>query len=82
MSQLLERERTALLVIDVQERINAAMADQSHLVRTEVMVEACRGLEIPVLASEQYPQGLGPTVHLLAISLHYKTDAHRYLSST
>ncbi|MCG6949196.1 MAG: isochorismatase family protein, partial [Acidobacteria bacterium] len=62
MSSLLERDRAALLVIDVQERINSVMADQGHLPRIEVLVEACRGLEVPVVASEQYPQGLGPTV--------------------
>jgi nicotinamidase-related amidase len=69
MSGLLERTNAALLVIDVQERINAVMANQDHLVRTEVLVEACRGLEVPVLASEQYPQGLGPTVESLAALL-------------
>ena len=67
MSGLLEQgDRAALLVIDVQDRINAVMADQSHLPRIEVLVEACRGLDVPVLASEQYPQGLGPTVESLA----------------
>jgi nicotinamidase-related amidase len=69
MSALLERNRAALLVIDVQERINAVMADQSHLPRLEVLVEACKGLDVPVLASEQYPQGLGPTVDNLAAAL-------------
>ena len=69
MSGLLERNRAALLVIDVQERINAVMADQGHIPRLEVLVEACRGLGVPVLASEQYPQGLGPTVDSLAALL-------------
>jgi len=69
MSGLLEQSSAALLVIDVQDRINAVMADQSHLPRIEVLVEACRGLDVPVLASEQYPQGLGPTVESLATTL-------------
>ena len=69
MSRLLEKKETALLVIDVQERINAVMADQGHLPRIEVLVEACRGLEVPVVASEQYPQGLGATVGGLAAAL-------------
>ena len=69
MSGQLERDRAALLVIDVQERINAVMATQDHIPRTEVLVEACRGLGVPVLASEQYPQGLGPTVESLAALL-------------
>jgi nicotinamidase-related amidase len=69
MAGLLERNRAALLVIDVQERINAVMADQSHIPRLEVLVEACRGLDVPVIGSEQYPQGLGPTVGSLAEAL-------------
>jgi nicotinamidase-related amidase len=69
MSGLLERDRAALLVIDVQERINAVMADQGHLKRLEVLIEACRGLAVPVIGSEQYPQGLGPTVDSLAALL-------------
>jgi nicotinamidase-related amidase len=69
MTLLLEQSSAALLVIDVQDRINAVMADQGHLPRIEVLVEACRGLDVPVLASEQYPQGLGPTVESLAAAL-------------
>jgi len=66
MTGLLEQGSATLLVIDVQDRINAVMADQGHLPRIEVLVEGCRELEVPVLASEQYPQGLGPTVESLA----------------
>ncbi len=62
MNRLLARDQAALLVIDVQDRINAVMADQGHLPRIEVLVEACRNLGVPVVGSEQYPQGLGPTV--------------------
>ena len=69
MSFLLKKENSALLVIDVQERINAVMADQGHLPRLEVLIEACREIGVPVLASEQYPQGLGPTVDSLAALL-------------
>ena len=69
MTHLLEQSSTALLVIDVQDRINAVMTDQRHLPRIEVLVEACHGLDVPVLASEQYPQGLGPTVESLAAAL-------------
>ncbi len=34
-----------------------------------MLIEACRELGVPVLASEQYPQGLGPTVTSLAAIL-------------
>jgi nicotinamidase-related amidase len=69
MNGLLNRDDAALLVIDVQDKINAVMATQDHLPRIEVLVEACQGLEVPILASEQYPQGLGPTVESLAAIL-------------
>jgi nicotinamidase-related amidase len=68
-SNLLRRTDAMLLVIDVQERINAVMVDQGHLPRLEVLVEACQALAVPVVASEQYPKGLGPTVEGLAAIL-------------
>jgi nicotinamidase-related amidase len=55
-----------LLVVDVQDRINAVMASDAHIARIEVLLEACATLGVPVLATEQYPKGLGPTVAPLA----------------
>jgi nicotinamidase-related amidase len=66
MSHLLDRSAATLLVIDVQDRINSVMTDQSHIPRLEVLVEACHALDVPVIGSEQYPKGLGPTVEPLA----------------
>ena len=57
---------TTLLVVDVQDRINAVMASQHHVARIEVLLEACKALGVPVVATEQYPKGLGPTVASLA----------------
>jgi nicotinamidase-related amidase len=58
---LLERDRSALLVVDVQEGFRgyakfAAVADACAK-----LVRAARILEVPVLVSEQYPKGLGHT---------------------
>jgi nicotinamidase-related amidase len=64
--RLLERRYGALLVIDVQEKINAVMADQEHMPRITVLVDACSALGVPVIATEQYPKGLGSTVRGLA----------------
>ncbi len=61
-THLLDRRRATLLVVDVQEKINAVMADEGHLPRLAVLLEACDALGVPILATEQYPQGLGPTV--------------------
>jgi nicotinamidase-related amidase len=59
---LLDRSKAALLVIDVQERINGVMADQGHLSRLTTLIDGCSALKIPVIATEQYPKGLGDTV--------------------
>jgi nicotinamidase-related amidase len=58
-------ERSALLVIDVQERLAPAMpADRlpEVLRNTRILIETAREFSLPVLVSEQYPKGLGPTV--------------------
>jgi nicotinamidase-related amidase len=65
-SLTLSASDTALLVIDVQDRINAVMATDGHVARIEVLLEACAALGVPVVATEQYPKGLGPTVAALA----------------
>lgn len=60
----LHADSLALLVIDVQERLAAAMPDDALercLRANEVLVETARALHIPVLVTEQYPKGLGPT---------------------
>ena len=62
----LNAQTTALLLIDVQERINGVMVDQSHLSRQEVLLEAFGVLDLPVITTEQYPKGLGATVPDLA----------------
>jgi nicotinamidase-related amidase len=61
-TDLLSRGAAVLVVVDVQERINAVMADQGHLARIVALVESCTALAVPKVATEQYPKGLGPTV--------------------
>ena len=58
---LLDRNRTALVVVDIQEGFRpyasfAAVAESSHR-----LVQAARILDIPSIVSEQYPHGLGHT---------------------
>jgi nicotinamidase-related amidase len=53
---------SALVVIDIQERLAAAMSARESVVRaTGVLLEAAGRLGIPVMLTEQYPKGLGPT---------------------
>lgn len=60
---LLSSERSALLVVDVQERLEPAVHAHDRVVRNVgILLDSARQLGIPVLASEQYPKGLGSTV--------------------
>lgn len=59
----LERGATALLVIDIQERLATAMAERGKVVgNTGHLIAAAKLLGVPVVHAEQYPKGLGPTV--------------------
>lgn len=63
----LDASNSALCVIDVQERLLPAMAEGERVVaRCRRLVEAAGLLAVPTLLTEQYPQGLGPTVASLA----------------
>jgi nicotinamidase-related amidase len=58
---------TALLVIDVQEKLTVKIPGADALVRNiAFLIEGARLLGLPVQATEQYPKGLGPTVPELA----------------
>lgn len=61
---LLTADDSILLVVDIQGRLSAAMpsADlKQMIVYGRRLLEAARLLNVPVLATEQYPQGLGST---------------------
>jgi nicotinamidase-related amidase len=72
--------QAALLVVDVQERLAAAMPDdlrercQKNVL---VLIELARRAGLPVVVSEQYPKGLGPTVGPIAEALA-GLDARRF----
>jgi nicotinamidase-related amidase len=58
---------SVLCVIDVQERLVAAMADAERVVaRCRRLADAARLLGAPAVLTEQYPRGLGRTVPSLA----------------
>ena len=72
----LDPEKTALLVVDVQERFRAVMTDFDPMVKGCVrLVRTFRLLELPVLVTEQYPKGLGPTVQELKAAFSSERSA-------
>ena len=58
-------ENTALMVIDIQERMWKALPEKyrkRHLPSMQDIIELARLLNIPVIITEQYPKGLGSTI--------------------
>lgn len=66
---LISLSRATLLVIDIQEKlVPAVQQPEALLARTRWLLNASHDLGLPVVFSEQYPSGLGPTVEsLLAV---------------
>ncbi|MCS6943898.1 MAG: isochorismatase family protein [Sutterellaceae bacterium] len=60
------RENSALLVIDVQERLAAAIAGNESLIRrTDALAQAATWFGVPKLLTEHWPERLGRTVEPL-----------------
>ena len=67
---LIDARDSALLVVDVQGRLVPAVAGWQALLDHVIwLIRVARRLEIPVLACEQYPKGLGPTHPAVAAEL-------------
>ncbi|MBT4932870.1 MAG: hydrolase [Rhodospirillaceae bacterium] len=64
---LIKADRSALLVIDIQDKLAPAMNNIEGVVEnTSILMRAASRLKVPQLVSEQYPQGLGATIEPLA----------------
>ena len=63
---LISAARSCLLIVDVQERLVPAIHEHEKLVaHCAWLMEVAAQLDVPVLMSEQYPRGLGPTLPVL-----------------
>ena len=57
------KENAAALMIDYQERLVPHMWKKEELIKnTRILIQGLKALEVPIIVSEQYPKGLGPTV--------------------
>jgi nicotinamidase-related amidase len=60
--KILVREKTALLLIDIQENILRVMHEPERLIKYSLnLIKGFKALNIPIFYTEQYPKGLGPT---------------------
>ena len=63
----INKELSAGLVIDIQEKLFPHMDQKEELLRrTTILLEGFKVLQIPMVITEQYPKGLGPTLEPLS----------------
>ncbi len=71
---LLSAERSQLLIVDLQERLLPAIPNAAAiLAETGKLIEGAHTLGVPIVVSEQYPRGIGPTVPEIAGALKAAT---------
>lgn len=66
---LAQRNQSQLVIVDMQERLAAAMTPEEMRAVTRncsLLIQAAGLLKIPTIFTEQYPKGLGPTLPELA----------------
>lgn len=63
---LIDSERSGLLVVDIQDKLLHHVHDWQALLQNAIwLVRVARKVGVPVMATEQYPQGLGHTTAAL-----------------
>jgi isochorismate hydrolase len=54
-----DKDDTALLIIDIQERLATVMKQREPVVKNSIhLVELAKMLHIPIVVTEQYPKGI------------------------
>ncbi|MFH1196254.1 MAG: hydrolase [bacterium] len=61
--KILKREKTVLLIVDIQERIINAMTEKDRLIENNLkLIKGMKILNVPIYFTEQYPKGLSTTL--------------------
>ena len=64
---MLDIENTLMVVIDVQGRLAGLMHERAELFENiRKLIQSAGVLEIPIILTEQYPAGMGPTIPEIA----------------
>jgi nicotinamidase-related amidase len=59
---LIDRAESVFFIVDIQARLAPAIAGaEAVIARTRILLRAAARLEVPIVLSEQYPQGIGHT---------------------
>ena len=60
---LIEASKSCLLIVDMQERLLPVIHEAARVADNCItLIAAAEKLDLPIIISEQYPKGLGPTV--------------------
>ncbi len=63
MKRWIQPDQTALLIVDVQDKLFRQIERPSEVMqRLQMLIRGCQILNIPIFVTEQYPQGLGTTI--------------------
>ena len=63
--ELLSRNESKLLIVDVQEKLVPMIANAKRMISNcRRLIRGAKILDVPAFATEQYPKGLGATVRL------------------
>lgn len=77
---LLPRGSTALVVVDIQEKLFPHVQQREIVLANSLkVIDFCRRLDIPLLVTEQYPKGLGASLEPVKQALG---DAYRPIPKT
>ncbi|MGB7996752.1 MAG: isochorismatase family protein, partial [Photobacterium halotolerans] len=64
---MLDRNKTALVIVDVQGKLASLMSDSDTLYQNlSVMTQGAKALQLPVIWLEQLPDKLGSTIAQIA----------------
>ena len=65
---ILDRDRSQLVIVDVQERLVPVMYEGDRMIdKCALLMQGATELGVPVIISEHYRKGLGPTVPQLDV---------------
>lgn len=67
-NNLLNKEKTVFVLIDLQEKFIPVIHEVKELIKnSNILINASELFEIPLIVTEQYPQGLGNTVSEICV---------------